>query len=310
MAAVGFSKRSHSAFLNGRRIGASASLVFFLLALPPREASAQENRPPPSRQHGVGTPLVTTTYSSSELDRSTRQLPINFKGNDIVSVAGELLIRQGASEKSEFETKAAWQERLAKLRSKPILGRMTVDSTWTFPLETVTSVYDADEQSLDVYVPLYHDDLHAEVGTTTRRVLGSRSDSKTTHHIASNASGVRVRVTESYLEFYSLAVENWSGFALAKDRRPVIEGGGQDSIYIKLPSEPSQARRLKEKIAGLALCHLVEPFVIVTNDEVRPTISRPFQSHESGFFLTVRLAEVWIYDRSSGIVLSKLVPKS
>ena len=162
---------------------------------------------------------------------------------------------------------------------------------------------------LDIYVSLNYDYFHRElVGTAFRRVLWSRTDDETRQYVGSNALGVRVRVTESFSRSYRIAANNWQDFPLANN--PKEEGGGRDSIHVAIPSEPFRARRLKESVAAVALCRLVEPFIITTYDSTEATINSPFAYREKSFFLTVELVELWIYDRFSGIVLSKIRPKN
>jgi hypothetical protein len=301
--------RFNSVRVSGEAISFSFAAVLFLAVIH-LEALAQDKRPAPvaSQKQKTGSLSTVLTYSSSELNRAAHQLPAQFKGNDIALVSRKLLARQRQAEKSEFETTEQWQYRLATLRSNPIVGKMTGESTWTFPLLTVLPMYDADKQVLDIYVPLYDNDLHDR--TDFRRVMESREESDSRHHMASNAFGVRVRVLDSFSTSYSIAANNWSAFALEKDRRPTEEGGGLDSIHTAIPSEPNKARRIKDGLAAVALCRLVEPFCIATYDSTKATISIPVASRSQFYYLTVDLVELWIYDRASGIVLSKIRPRN
>jgi hypothetical protein len=157
--------RFNSIRLSVEAISFSCAAVLFL-AVVQLGALAQDKRPAPvaSQKRKTGSLSAVPTYSTSELDRASSQLPAKFKGNDIALVSRELSDRQRRVEKTEFETNEQWQHRRAILWSRPIVGRMSADSTWTFPLETVPSLYDVEKQVLDFYLSLSTDDLHDEVG--------------------------------------------------------------------------------------------------------------------------------------------------
>jgi len=67
---------------------------------------------------------------------------------------------------------------------------------------------------------------------------------------------------------------------------------------------------MKDGLAAVALCRLVEPFIISTYDSTEATISIPLASRDRSYYLTADLVELWIYDRASGIVLSKIRPRN
>src|SRR5579864_2302170 len=105
--------------VSGEAIILSCAVVFFL-AVMHLEALGQDKRPAPvtSQKPEPGSLSTVPTYSNSELDRTTYQLPASFKGNDIALVSRQLSERRGQVEKSEFETSEQWQHRLTTLWSK------------------------------------------------------------------------------------------------------------------------------------------------------------------------------------------------
>jgi len=87
--------RFNSIRLSGEAISFSCAVVLFL-AVMHLEALAQDKRPAPvaSQKQKAGSLSTVLTYSNSELDRATYQLPAKFRGNDIALVSRELSNRQ------------------------------------------------------------------------------------------------------------------------------------------------------------------------------------------------------------------------
>jgi len=258
----------------------------------------EQKAPPP--------PAPVQTYASSELDRAIEELPPNFNGHDIVFVYSALEERKRQSDKSEFETTDQWHQRQAALLLEPIVGRMTIGSVWTFVIGHVRSVYDADSQVLQIYVP-FHSMLTSVGLASSFRSLSAKTESRTSSYLGTNAFGVIAEVENTSYTIHEVVFGNAQSF-------PTVEVKDSDSstagVRVSVPSGPDAAKQMKPEVSALAVCRLTAPFTMSSSDySDRATVSIPFTSQFQWNYVMTQLLEVWIFDRKSGVIHAKLRPR-
>lgn len=279
------------------------------LAVPRHEAFGQARGSQNARKPGEGKAPIPSapvqTYASSELDRSTAKLPPNFNGHDIAFVYSALEERKKQSEKSEFESTEQWHQRQALLLEKPIAGRMTVGSIWTFVIVDVRSVYDADNQVLQIYVP-FHGMLSSAGLAPSFRSMWAKRESGKSSYLGTNAFGAVAEVENTLYTIHEVVFNDAQSF-------PTVEVKDSDSttagVHVSVPSGPDAAKQMKPEVSALAVCRLTAPFTMSSGDySDRATVSIPITSQFQWNDVVIELLEVWIFDRKSGVIHAKLRP--
>lgn len=273
-------------------------------AVPRHEAFGQTSGSQEARKPGEETapipPAPVQTYASSELDRTLEKLPPNFKGHDIALVYSALEERKKQSEKSEFETTEQWHQRQETLLLKPIIGRMTTGSIWGVVIVNVRPVYDADNQVLQVYVPL-DEMLSSGRWASNFRSMEAKFESTDSSYVGTNGFGAIAEVDNSHFTTHHVAFGNAQAFDTA-------EYEFQAQVRVRVPSGPDAARQMKPEVSALAVCRLTAPFTTSTYFSDRATVSHPYATQHQENYVITELLEVWIFDRKSGVIHAKLRP--
>jgi hypothetical protein len=263
------------------------------VALPRHAAFAQAALPQPGE-----------AYATSELDRAIESLPPNFNGHDIALVYSALKDREKEGGKSEFETKEQWHQRQEALLLAPVTDRMTTASTWAFVIEDVRSVYDADNQVLQVYVPLYEIPSGGRLASNFRS-MWAKFESADSSYIGTNGFGAVAKVHNTEYTIHSVAFGNARSFpaAEAKDEHSTELG-----ILVEFLLGPDAARRMKRELSALSVCRLTAPFTWSDYSSEAATVSSPYATQSLENYVITELLEVWIYNRKSGAIYAKVRP--
>ena len=86
-------------------------------------------------------------YSEKQIDLNIKNLPANYHGNNLKSLANEIVSRMNLK-KDEFETTPQFQERIKNEKKKPLLGELNFNSTFAFESSDTEFQYDADRQKM------------------------------------------------------------------------------------------------------------------------------------------------------------------
>ena len=161
-------------------------------------AAGQTKRPPIR-----SAPL--SGFSAQPFDLAVEKLLPGFKGHDAAGVVVELTKRKAAMVKDEFETTAAYRERMAGQAARPLLGTLRIDKLFAFvlPASAVKSTYDADDQVLSVSLPVQNETDKLCVGWSfliddwkCKMFALVETPISSTSYIGENAFGVKRRVTK------------------------------------------------------------------------------------------------------------------
>lgn len=93
-------------------------------------------------------PSSSAAATSGKPVATMDSLPPNFGGNDARVVYMQLLELKKRLVKSEFETTAQHQTRVATEAQKPIVGDLTLKDTFALLISDVEAEYDADSQKM------------------------------------------------------------------------------------------------------------------------------------------------------------------
>ena len=173
---------------------------------------------------------------------------------------------------------------------------MTTGSIWAFVIEDIRSVYDADNQVLQVYVPLH--EMHSSGGLASNfRSMWAKFQGTDSSYVGTNGFGAIAEVHNTYYTIHHVAFGNAQAFPTADDK-----------FQVRVPSGPDAARQMKPELSALAVCRLTAPFSTSLYYSERATVSSPYATQNQESYVITELLEVWIYDRKSGVIRVKLRP--
>lgn len=211
-------------------------------------AQKQDARVKRSRSEKVS-PLAGIPF-----DPAVEVLPPNFKGNNIKPIYHSISIKKIFLGKSEYETKAQYEERKKEALLKPYLGPLKLDSMLAFSINDLKTEYDAELQMLKV-----------KAGLGSGRIALSSNLIKKVSYTGRNAFGVRARVTEKLYYEYELLCDNYQELNVSM---------WSDFVF-SLPMNAETALVNRYNICALIICKPDEPFVEQTSYSDEPTLSDP-----------------------------------
>jgi hypothetical protein len=219
-------------------------------------------------------------------------------GHDVREVYRALKARSQLEEKSEFETTQAYRERIAKTRTRPVLGALPLDAAFVFEVEKQSVRYDADAQQLEIVLMLFpvknglHYDENAESlpSTFSERSHGS--------YVGTNAFGAAVDVSTLWAESYPLVVKNVASFP----------GDMRAGRLLKktLTVAPEEAKRAKENLRVFAISRLAPPFTSEGEVYIPATFDIPQEFHATYYYVHVEVLALWFYDAGTGRVITRI----
>jgi hypothetical protein len=217
----------------------------------------------------------------------------NVKGVNVEGMIGALR-KTKLPTKSEFETRQEFDERIARFASSALkrkvdggklavvrpLSSLTVSRS-VFG-SSVTSTYDAETEMLSV-------EFLSSAGVALNKTITAAST-----YVAVNASGQNFKVSH-YDEVETLLMFTDEQVLKLNDLR------------IQIPLHRTEARRVIPVLAVVLIGSLSAPYVNVSQSGMRPSPSRPVSESITAQSLVMSLANVWIFNQTTGEVLWKAV---
>ncbi len=242
------------------------------------------------------------------------KLPAKFFGNNLITVFTALAKNDGKYGKNEFETNEAFQERLRKLDTATLTGKLKYNSTVAFPLFTsFESSYDADNETMTISIPMtliQDSDLHEAISYELPPGKGAYSYSSETvdgHAIevfstlsqtkkftGSNAFGVKVKITGKIYDTFAVAVKN--------DNNLMKYGG---KIKLSISMSPEEARDAKASGNILLVGELLHPYVGKGTYHSTATIDSPIETLDRIRYVAMKLTDIWYYSIKNGEIFNK-----
>lgn len=231
------------------------------------------------------------------------KLPSQYLGHDPLAICKALLKQQGA--KGEFETTAAYAQRLAKSETTPILARLTSSDTFaaSVKIDKDSFKYNADAGVMDFTTSF--DKENATKDGTVPIINLLQQVKYLDFYDASNAYGAtrtvaKFRETKVFLRF-----SNEKSFSYEK---------GEEDFYpffnmaAKIPMTAAKARTAKPQLRLLFIYQLKKPYTRKSWERVFPDMNSPRDGGTETYHLNANVSEIRVYDFQTGEVFLALKP--
>jgi hypothetical protein len=232
-------------------------------------------------------------YATTPFDVNSEALPNHYLGHSCSDIAKAVLSLNPM--KDEYETTAAFQERIAKLATRPLIGSVMLGGYLAFLEEdpSVTSQYNADTETLWIGGHPSSGKIFVNSSPITSVLITSKVTSQSTYS-ASNAYGKIVDVKKSHLNSCALAFPQFGS--------PIKFSDYKTSVTMP----PTEARNTKDNIGVLYIGRLSQPYWVKYSDYLKPTIDSPHEAYWSGDTLIMDDIQVWLFNKASGRILQKI----
>jgi hypothetical protein len=263
---------------------------------PKRPAANTASRPKPPQPH----------YLTAPLDVTLTNLGPAFMGHDITTLVEAIKKSPALTDKSEFESTAAFETRRAGFVDRPLYAKVTPSGYFGFVIgdDLVFAPelkYDADSQILAITLTgsterFIMDKDQPTLDSFPIRLVAQSGDS----YIGTNAFGAKVEVTRTYAEEYGVAFnqKNWL-------LQPTSDGSSRAVRYL-LPMGPEEAKAMKADAKLLLVCRLAEPWFRHSAHGHDPTIDEPRETLVGDNYLQITPEQVWLFHHRTGEVIRKL----
>lgn len=274
------------------------SILAFLLLFVASTFQAQQKRP-----------AVSNAYAVTAVDATSARLSPNYRGVDPEALCDALEKRFKESSKGEFETTAAFEARLQRMQTEPLVGALTKDDLIPVVgvsdriLDRIESKYDADTEELTVTLEPQAPIIGVKMDFSRRSTSLKYNFRPTTTYVGVNAYGAKTTVEQSITYIYSLLFENVAAFST----NPPEQFSASSIIETRLKLTPSAARAAKENLRVLFLIRLVEPSIEKGYLSKKPTISAPRDTLAVYHYLHANVEQIWIYNYETGQIYKKLI---
>ncbi|MFH1702366.1 MAG: hypothetical protein ABIB41_02890 [Nitrospirota bacterium] len=289
-------------------------------------ANSDETTKRKTRKQPVAPTKASTTsrYLNVSFDPAIEKIPVPYLGHDIEQVYKAFDERKRAEQKDEFESTEQYQRRLATQDEKPLFGSVGQNSILAF-VSSPSSAYDADSQTLKI--SLHTSPVWQSVQIDRSRLaLEIKSEITKKKSMGQNAYGAKVEIEELYVKEFELAIHNQVDFETEKDLGKSWKDiqsmmseynlpsesfkGEMEATFVKrLKMQPADARTVKDKIAALILVKPTAPFISSGATLHEATFKDPNQFLGQMYYVDVDLLEIWIYNKQSGELLTKIKGK-
>lgn len=268
----------------------------------------------------------SAAYLNVSFDPVIQKIPVPYLGHNIEQVYKSFDKRKKAEHKDEFETTEQYQRWLTEQANKPLFGSVGQDSILAFVVNPETE-YDADKQTLIISFPTSMVRQSAQINTSRLTVMikTKLTEQKST---GQNVYGAKVKIKEIYTKKYELAIHNKSNFETEKvsvdlysdeNQWRILEkldmGASFDeamkltSFVQRLKIGPKEAQATKYKLSALILARPIAPYISYETIFHKATFKDPTEFSSQMYYVEVDLIEIWIYDKLSGEIISKIKGK-
>lgn len=238
---------------------------------------------------------ASPTYLSSAFDIEQKQLPKGFKGHSAERIYEALSHRKATAQKSEFESQAEYQQRMAHISEQAFMPSLHPADIFAFLSSHLIVSYDAEKKQLEMQNPFTRDPNN-EAQFDGLEAPWSESIAQKGSYLAQNRFGAVWRIRREVITQYDLFTTDpaWNTNTMFVDPP------------LTLPMSPLKAKAIKGSLRALVVCSLAPPFVGRSSrsfDEatLHEPLDRTFVIHN----LYVDVREIWIVNPSSGEILGR-----
>lgn len=255
---------------------------------------------------------AANAYLTSPFDPDIQNLPSNFKGHDIEELYSTIWRRKPDSGKDKS------QKERPQERTDVLAGALTSESIFAFVVENPVILYDAAINKMGVIVetsPVW-DGVKID---RSKLAIGIKCGpaGKTGANASAAAEGIGRKFKN-----YEIAITNYFKFPMQQhideEFRRITDRIGDarysaltevlksDAFEVELNLSPQDAEKAKDNIRAVFICRLVPPYTSYGAVLRQVTPDNPDRLFVQKFYLNAELIEVWIYDKASGVILSKI----
>lgn len=219
-------------------------------------------------------PAPTATPTSGTTPET---LSPNFSGDEVTTLLHQLVDLRKRLVKSEFETSAAYEARVADEKKKLLIGSRTAEDSFYLVSSAMTAEYNADTQIMTFTLPV-RKNVMAEVTRRSRAI-----EDRTTARDLSRIS------------LYSIELGSYDDPKVFFDQTNglPLSGGSYDQHFsTRVNLSVEEAKRLKTGTKAVLVVRFEEPYAIA--------------DYLSGGQFQTRLLDVQFFDQQTGRVLAKL----
>jgi hypothetical protein len=242
--------------------------------------------------------LLPPEFDNRPFDITLQQLPPQYLGCDAELVYTRIKNGKESSKRGDLE--AVREDQRMTEQGPPLPAARTLDlqSTYAFRFNPEERLYNAQDKILQVYCP-FSTVLENGKEDGTKRGLSVKYQPRVDNKlIVTNAQGAKVEFEELKFREYFVTFANFKEFPVEKSQ--------SESIIGKIHVMPADAAQLKESIAVLLVCTLVDPYIASESVQQKPTPEKPRDYFAQYYYLDVHLLELWFYDFNTGKVLLKM----
>jgi hypothetical protein len=242
--------------------------------------------------------LLPPEFDNRPFDITLQQLPPQYLGCDAELVYTRIKNGQENMKKGELEAVRQDQKMTEQGPPLPVARTLDLQSTYAFRFNPEERLYNAQDKILQVYCP-FSTVLENGKEDGTRRGLSVKYQPRVDNKlIVTNAQGAKVEFEELKFREYFVTFANFKEFPVEKSE--------SESIIGKIHVLPADAAQLKESIAVLLVCTLVDPYIASDSVQQKPTPDKPRDYFAQYYYLDVHLLELWFYDFNTGKILLKM----
>ena len=273
----------------------------------------------PTPVNSKNTVIPNTIYLSSSFNRSLTKIPISFNGHNPIELYNNLHKRTTSLTKDEFESTAQFEQKLQIEKSKPIIGKLNEDSLFALipneiRLHYSGFKYNADSMNLELAFELEafknYKNQSNKFDFSRKGIELQKKITEKRNYDGMNIFGVSTQVYSEKSNVYSLLFDNWTDF---------VNGGvTNDLIKFNFKVDPIVAKKVKENntigvnsiLSAIIIGNVSKPYVCEGYYySGTPTLSEAYEYEEKINYINFSLSEIWIYNKITGEILTKINPQ-
>ena len=268
--------------------------------------------------------MLPPEFDNRPFDNTVAQLPAQYLGCDPELVYTRIRNGIESSRRGEIAAISKPQDRNDRSPSLPVPPSLDLQSIYAFRVNYPERHYDAHYMTLKVYCSFSIILQNGKEDASRKGLRVKYIPRVDNRHIGTNASGEKVEFEELKFREYLIAFSNYGEFPVERVELPSATdlaekksakvassaGTGEnpkvEAVVGSLFVPPAEAQQMEERVAVLAVCKLVDPYVTSATVQQLPTPEKRRDYLAQYYYLDVRLMELWFYNFDTGKVLLKV----
>lgn len=240
-------------------------------------------------------PVKKATFSEAPFELTGYTIPNNFLGHDLRKIYYSLESRL-KREKSEFETTAEFNARVEREDKLSLYGSLNMTDNFALVVDA-DSVYDADNKSLKILVPLEHSwRTKFAIGIKGQEIENSKRE-----YVGSNAYGATANITAYSTANAVLVVNNSSSYKIDKSSNSY----GERLQVLLNDISVETARNITGNLSAVCVFKLDNPFIGEDGYYSGATINQPTVMVVSNKLIYGSVSAIIVFNNKSGEILHR-----